>query len=398
MIDDQPDLYEIDRMIQFCSLHRFIFIYGCEEKQLLLHKYLKMAQITIDGFVITNRGHWETAVEGKPIYTIEELKENGFNELETGFLLALPGVYYNDVLCRLQHSNYVHFFYISEYNKRTIAYKMQPRRNEQFWLEVNVSDHCNLNCRMCDHYSQLADKKFLQIERYKKDMGQLAKLMNGRMGIMKLQGGEPLLNRSTGKIIEITRQLFPETRIFLFTNGLLLLQSEHWDEGNLWSCMHENNVEVQLTQYPIKLDYEKIQEKADAYRVKMMLFKEAANRDEKIAIKTSVKHPHDLAGTQDKYSFISCYQFNECIVLRDGRIFTCPIIPYSIYLEKAFGMKFQRDNEGIDIYKVNSYEEIAEYLTHRSDFCKYCDVRNRKFGIEWKQSKGLPDLSEYVDL
>lgn len=395
MIYDQPDLCELDMMFHFCSLYKDIFIYGCEEKQAMLNRYMGQAGRKIAGFVISKRGHWETFLDERPIYTLDELEHLGYSKDGTGFLLALPDKYYNEVLCGLQRRGYKNVFYMSEYNKNTIAYKMRARKKEQFWLEVNLADHCNLDCQMCDHYSPLAEHNLLGPTEYRRDMERLAYLMDSKMGIMKLQGGEPLLNRNAGKIIRITRDLFPGTRIWLFTNGLLLLQSEYWEEGNLWECMHDNGVEVQLTVYPIHMDYRKIRQKADEYDVKLMMFKEAANRDENIIVKTSVKHPHDLKGMQDKYSFISCYQFNESIVLRNGKIYTCPMIPYSSFLEKEFSVEFERSREdGIDIYSAESYEDIAEFVTKRTPFCRYCDVRHRQFGIEWKQS--THSLEEYV--
>ncbi len=396
MVPDQPDTKELDRMFCFCQQYTHIFIYGCEEKQRMLWKYLEITGIRIAGYVISQRIHREMVREGIPIYLPEELESHGFSKDETAFLLALPGAYYNDVLCTLQRLDYEHFFYMSEHNKNTIAYKMRPRIREQFWLEVNIADHCNLNCQMCDHYSQLADVHFLDFDEYCRDIERLSYLMDQTMGIMKLQGGEPLLNRQLGKFIEVTRKFFPHTRIFLFTNGLLLLQSEKWEEGNLWECLYENNVEVELTMYPISLDYEKIQEKAAQYQVKLSMFKEIADdQNTGILKKTSVKHPHDLKGEQDMHSFISCYQFNESITLRHGKIYTCPMIPYSEYLEKAFSVSFERcKDDGIDIYEAKSYEEIAEFVTHRVPFCRYCNVRNRQFAVEWKQSDRT--LSEYV--
>ena len=389
MVYDQPMMSELDLMFTFCSRHKHLFIYGCEEKQTMLYKYLEMSGVSVAGYVISRRMHWETSIKGVPVYLPEELEGKGYEKENTAFLMALPGTHYNEVLCSLQSLGYRHVFYLSEYNKNTIAYKMRPRTKEQFWLEVNLADHCNLDCQMCDHYSQFAKPRLLDLEVYRRDMERLSDLMDGTMGIMKLQGGEPLLNRQTGEIIKMTRKYFPDTRIFLFTNGLLLLQCEKWEEGNLWQCFHDYDVEVQLTVYG------KIQKKAQDYGVKLMMFKEAANRDDTVPVKTSVKHTHDLSGQQDSHSFISCYQFNESIVLRNGKIYTCPMIPYSVYLEKQFSVSFERCGEdGIDIYSVDSYEEIAEFVARRAPFCRYCNVRNRKFQIPWRQSGH--SLSEYI--
>jgi uncharacterized radical SAM superfamily Fe-S cluster-containing enzyme len=84
------------------------------------------------------------------------------------------------------------------------------------WIEVNLADHCNLNCQMCDHFSPLAKPTFLDLETFRRDMKRLAELTDGYIDIMKLQGGEPLLNDQAIEFIKITRELFPESNHFLF--------------------------------------------------------------------------------------------------------------------------------------------------------------------------------------
>lgn len=54
-----------------------------------------------------------------------------------------------------------HFFLVSDWNRRTIPKKMLPRKIEDFFLEVNLADHCNLNCQCCDHFSPIAKPTFL---------------------------------------------------------------------------------------------------------------------------------------------------------------------------------------------------------------------------------------------
>ena len=108
-------------------------------------------------------------------------------------------------------------------------------------------------------------------------------------------------------------------------------------------------------------------------------------------IKLSTKHPFDLTGQQEKFRFISCYQLNESMVLRKGKIYTCPIIPYSEHYNKRFDQNLHVTEDCyIDIYKAKSYEEIAEFLTHRTSFCNYCAVHKR-YEMPWKQSEHTID-------
>ena len=81
--------------------------------------------------------------------------------------------------------------------------------------------------------------------------------------------------------------------------------------------------------------------------------------------------------------------------MSNGRLYTCPIIPYVKYFNKAFGQNLREcEEDSIDINEVNSYEELAEFVTHRVPFCRYCNVRNRSVH-DWKQSDH--SIWEYID-
>ena len=60
------------------------------------------------------------------------------------------------------------------------------------YLEHHITDHCNLKCRGCSHFSPLAQEWFESVEDFKKDFSQLASLMP--VNIIRLMGGEPLLH------------------------------------------------------------------------------------------------------------------------------------------------------------------------------------------------------------
>lgn len=258
----------------------------------------------------------------------------------------------------------------------------------------NLADHCNLNCQMCDHFSPLAEKKFLSLETYTKDIKRLAELTGGKMGIIKLQGGEPLLNDELLEFIKVTRETFPDCIIFLFTAGLLLKKWENHPNGNLWQVCHDYDVRIQFTTYPIGIDVAGIKQLGKKYGVMMDVFSEVGDRTFQ-GVKKSCKHPFRLEGDVEKWQFISCYQFNESITLKDGKLYTCPMIPYIDHFNKYFGQNlYVTDNDYIDIYAAESYEELAEYMTRRTDFCRYCDVVSRRH-YDWKQSEHV--LNEYVD-
>ncbi len=241
-------------------------------------------------------------------------------------------------------------------------------------LEVHLTEHCNLNCKGCTHFSTLAEPEFLSLEEYEKDLKRLSELTNQLVRI-RLLGGEPLLNPNAVKYTEIARKYFPETRIEFITNGTLLLdQDDSFFEG-----LSKNNIILAPTKYPIKIDWKKIKEKCEKFDVQLKFF-----AGEK-TLKTSYKYTLDINGNQNaRKSFLTCGHSNICIQLVKGKLYTCCMAPYARHFNKYFNQHLElSDRDGIDIYKAQNIQEILNFLAKPIPFCRYCNWRNRIFGMKW---------------
>lgn len=401
---DNPNIIQVEDMVKFCGRHKHVFIYDCKEPQILIEKFLKSCDITVEGFLVDNESQIIKAP--RPVYTLEQAKnkvavKRAFHKHKKVTNDTCVVVSNEDYMCnwtynQLQKFGFKDIYFMTEWNKRTIPYKMRPYTRNLMKIEVNLADHCNLNCQCCDHFAPIADKYFLDIKEFEKDISRLSELMDGQIRLFKIQGGEPTLHPNLIDFMRITREKFPTCTILFFTNEILLLPLEHGENGNLWQAMKDYDVKLMLTTYPLKLDYKKIDEKAKEYGIQYNRFVEIGDTDPDTfgstnsnIDKMSVHHPFDLKGKVPKYQYVSCYQFNESITLRHGKIYTCPFIPYIDYFNKYFNQNLKvTENDYIDIYKVNSYEEIAEFCTHRTDFCSYCNIKDRKpqkFAISKKE-------------
>ena len=57
--------------------------------------------------------------------------------------------------------------------------KIIPRANINI-IEIYLAEHCNLNCQCCDHFSQLSEPEFRNIEVFERDIKRLSELYNGK--------------------------------------------------------------------------------------------------------------------------------------------------------------------------------------------------------------------------
>lgn len=114
--------------------------------------------------------------------------------------------------------------------KKAIRRSLSLLRTELPYLEFHLTDHCNLNCKGCAHYSPMASDHYADLYQLEKDLQRLAQLFRN-IRLIRLMGGEPLLHPDVDRFIRTTRSAFPKSRIGIVTNGILLPQASQafWD-------------------------------------------------------------------------------------------------------------------------------------------------------------------------
>ena len=89
-------------------------------------------------------------------------------------------------------------------------------------MEFHLAENCNLNCKGCAHFSQLAAKELADPAVLERDFARLSEISEGLVGKIHLMGGEPLLHPELPSIMTSARKHFPNTLIKFVTNGVLL--------------------------------------------------------------------------------------------------------------------------------------------------------------------------------
>lgn len=384
-------LYEIEDLLLFCRNYKRLYIYGAGMRQEYLLKFLDICGIEVKGYLVSENTDCSLQYRQIPVLLAEDvIPLDG-----VGVVLGLSDRWYGKIIPKWREAGFDDYFIMSEYSKNCIARKLAPPLRENLVFEVNIVSHCNLNCQMCTAFSQLSPERFMDISGYERDMKKLGELLSRQLGGIALMGGEPLLHSDLIQFMEITRKEFPQTGIYMITNGLLLAKLEHAATGNIWQAMKEYRVELIVTRYPISLDYYAIKQLAEKYHVPLTISSNIHAGMPLATTKLSIKRPFDLKGEQRVYEAVCCGQFNRCRALKDGRLYTCNISSNIDIFNAYFGENLVlHEEDSISIYEVECYEEIAEYMTKPMRFCKYCDLRNRRVHSPWKRS--AKTLEEYL--
>lgn len=267
-----------------------------------------------------------------------------------------------------------YYVYIKSNKLRTLDY-----------IEFHISDHCNLNCAYCTHFSPLAEPSFYEFESFKKDIIQLSKLTNAYIKEIRILGGEPLLNKRCTEYIEITRKFFPLSQITLVTNGLLLPKQSI----KFWECCRDNKILIDCSMYPINFDYSQVKQLCKDNNVKFYL--NVNNSPACSFLKLALDRKGNVP-FEKSYLHYKCIRSD--IFLKDGKIYHCPISGNIETLNKYFNEKFTLiDDDFINIHNISNINKVLKFLSKASPFCRYCNLSESRI-YPWKKS--IKSIDEWV--
>jgi organic radical activating enzyme len=300
---------ELDNIARFCKKYQQIYIYDNGDKRKSLYRFVR---------------DW-MKIDASKIVVLTSESVNEIIKNSTGALIGKMGGEYTDYLA------------LSESAIKKIDYKLRILQPEEFHFEVSLAEHCNLSCQMCDHWSQLAKPKFLDTDTFERDIKRLSQLTDKKIKSIILLGGEPLLNDNILNFVKITKNYFPQGKHKIISNGIKLLKFNNEDEKTFFRTIKENDFMIDITFYPINIDYNAIVEKAKYYDVKIKM----NSQQNKISYKLKL----DINGLSPTYRALNCYLFNYCRSLKNGHFYTCNhpsnIDIFNNYFDFFFGFLYR---------------------------------------------------------
>lgn len=239
-----------------------------------------------------------------------------------------------------------------------LRHKREPLR-----LEFVLTDHCNLNCKGCTHYSPLAPKEFADLDVLSESMRHLGQVAGDKIGRAYLIGGEPLLYPRLAEAMEALRRAFPKTRLYIFTNGIALPKMP----AQFWADCRRLRFTLAITRYPIKFDYDAVIDLCRREDVTCEVFGDRSLAD------SFFRFALDPEGRQNpRISHFKCYNFG-CLTVIGDRLFPCSISACVEHLNNACETKFKHTRaDWLPVMQINSAKEIKALRDNPVPFCRYC--------------------------
>ncbi len=248
-----------------------------------------------------------------------------------------------------------------------------------YHFEIHITDHCNLNCKGCAHFSNLCKPTFADLGEFETDMRAMAGHFSAVRQIYLL-GGEPLLHPRVADFVRVAREVFPKTRIYLMTNGTMVTRMDE----EFWKALADTGVILLCDSYPIGLPVDEINRLGRVHGAKV----EWTEQREEF-----FKVPIDPAGGHDtELSFHRCQGFNNCPIVRDGKLYPCAYAAFADVFRDRFdipGLEVTPDDY-VDVRHETDHEKVIEFLRNPIPWCGNCDMTSREF-YTWGRSERKPE-------
>lgn len=252
-----------------------------------------------------------------------------------------------------------------------MIYPIDYSKPQLSYIEYHVSNHCNLKCKGCGHYSNLADTEFGNLQQYIKDLRRLKELFWGIKKI-RLMGGEPLLNRELPEFINQTREVFPGAEISIVTNGLLIPNVSK----EVFYAMRMSSAFFEISQY---FPTSQVKEKITLTCLENQVVFSFGSLIEKFFFVINKQGKADR-----NESFAKC-DSKTCHFLHEGKLAVCPFpVLYPKYKDRLSYKLECHDGDVIDLYDDIDGFEINKKFSKAIDMCKYCDFDN----LQWFKWEG----------
>lgn len=258
---------------------------------------------------------------------------------------------------------------------------------DAYHVEYSITDICNRNCAFCSHLAPLAKKdNFVDVEEFTRVTRILKKCIPD-VHTFWLTGGEPTLHPEFLRLLAISRGIYPNSYIGIYSNGITLKKYET-DEG-FWTFVRENGIVWGITCYDIEKSYFE------------GLFS-GHGCLENLAIVQSGKYFFQLTN----YSFdqpVTVEKYEKCgwerskINVRNGKIYNCPSSEFADLFNGYFGEELKICESDYLVVDENLTRERIEAFRGAIPFCSQCNIERRYKKIYWNEpsKRDVGEWSEF---
>jgi hypothetical protein len=264
-------------------------------------------------------------------------------------------------------------------------------------IEYSVAYHCNFKCSGCSHLSPFTSKYFPTVDEFSADIYKLSKVLHA--GVIRLLGGEPLLNPDINQFLKIARDSGIADHVMVTTNGSLL----HKMDEQFWKSVDY----VLVSYYPetwIKENLTVLRERAKSFNTELWFHMLESFRTTIV----TKPHPKDwITGI----IFKTCRDVHlfHCHMVHEGKLYKCAVPPFlPEYLSKMGIYGYDPIRDSFDLYSSkNVFLDLTNFLisSKTMEACRFClgylgkTQKHQQLGSEFLLNPERQDITrkKYLD-
>lgn len=248
-------------------------------------------------------------------------------------------------------------------------------------LEYEMVEKCNLNCKRCNHYSNIfTEGKLIDFETFCADMELLSKL-TCNIKRFKLLGGEPLLHPELYRFVEFSRKIFPRAPLSIVTNGFLIPKMN----DAAIKAIKDTGTVVEISIYPpMKKHFGEVEKFLQVHGIKYKIFRDGDQFGAYLNTK----------GDSNKiWAMMQCYA-QVCHAIKNGYLYKCTASMNISLLNKKFGTNFPAESLKLsEIPKDSAGEVLTKYLLGTLEMCRFCT--SFKY-YDWEATRNDAKLEDWI--
>lgn len=237
-----------------------------------------------------------------------------------------------------------------------------------YHIEYSITDICNRRCKSCSHLAPLAKApNFVTESEFTRNVEIMRKLVPDAHTFW-LTGGEPTLHPEYISLLCILREIYNDTFVGIYSNGITLRQYEY--DSAFWDFIRENGIVWAITNYDIPKEYF------------IELFSEHGCRNNLAIIQSGrtfaklINYIDGATVTVEKY--VKCGWERIKINIRGGRIYNCAASEFADLFNDRFGRYLRlTDCDYLTIDESLTRERIDSFRGPMP-FCGMCDISRRR--------------------
>ena len=258
-------------------------------------------------------------------------------------------------------------------------------------LEINITYACNYTCESCGHFSNHGHNKVISLEEGKQWMTNWNKKINPKLFV--IMGGEPTLHKDLVSYVYLVRELWPDTKIEIISNGSFLHQ-----HPELPKAMIDTGTSLQVSLHDDSEEYKR------RSAIKIKTIKEWKTQYPKLKLQLSPVYDYWLQiyngygdsmipyeDNNPEKSWENCFCKQGSFKLHEGNIYKCALLAYLPMQAEKYNLSEKWDH--YLTYKPltpdATEDEIVEFFNRKSEsYCGMCSASPHK--MFKKQSPLLP--------